>query len=217
MLTGMGMVCCFHEATAMIESIHWLLPWAVAVSTTAFLAWIIIALVCDKSRNCKGPRFGKAVLSLSKVSPVGVMILIAILAVAVVKGGGKTNGTEQAGSDLPGTNGVEQVEGGGAATTDVSQLGGARLGSFGFGGSRPRGSAALPENFVTDEDISNQWRLVSVSSNVLATATFTMPPHATVWESAQACGRGWGAWQIPIGGWNLRLCRWLFPVVIHIL
>ena len=110
MLIGMGMVCCFHEATAMIESIHWLLPWAVAVSTTALLAWIIIALVCDKSRNCKGPRFGKAVLSLSKVSPVGVMILIAILAVAVVKGGGKTNGTEQAGSDLPGTNGVEQVE-----------------------------------------------------------------------------------------------------------
>ena len=55
---------------------------------------------------------------------------------------------------------------------------------------------------VTDDDIAAGWRVASVSSNILATATFTMPTNATVWESAQACGRGWGAWHIPLGGWN---------------
>ena len=35
-------------------------------------------------------------------------------------------------------------------------------------------------------DVTQEWMLVSVSSNVLPAATFTMPTNAIVWESAHA-------------------------------
>ena len=55
---------------------------------------------------------------------------------------------------------------------------------------------------ITDEDIAQGWRVVWVSSNALEAATFTMPPHATVWEDARDFGAGWGSWKIPFGGWR---------------
>ncbi|MCQ2394008.1 MAG: hypothetical protein MJ249_06940 [Kiritimatiellae bacterium] len=35
-------------------------------------------------------------------------------------------------------------------------------------------------------DVTQEWMLVSVSSNALPAATFTMPTNAIVWESAHA-------------------------------
>ena len=162
--------------------------------------------ICGLARGVKILSGG--VKCLAAASLAGSLIIGGMVVTNVRIAGAKTNDTQQVGGDLSSTNDVGQVEGG---TNTVGQTGGegmngipggTRFYASGFGGVRPRGSAALSKNFVTDEDISNQWRLVSVSSNVLATATFTMPPHAAVWESAQACGRGWGAWHIPIGGWN---------------
>ena len=112
------------------------------------------------------------------------------IAFASVKNGG-TNGVNQIDGE---TNTVTQVEGGingwenVEGTNTVGQIGGegtngipggTRFCASGLGGVRPRGSAALP--VVTDEDIAQGWRLVSVSSNVLMATTFTMPEGATVW------------------------------------
>ena len=159
-------------------------------------------------------KYARGGRKVAAASLVGAMLIGAMVVV----------GTDGAGSK-PSTNDVSQVEGGTntVAQTEVSTNdwtnvegtntvgqtdgegtngipGGTRFCASGLGVVRPRGSAALP--VVTDDDIAAGWLVVSVSSNMLATATFTMPPHATVWESAQACGRGWGAWHIPIGGWN---------------
>ena len=41
-------------------------------------------------------------------------------------------------------------------------------------------------NSITDDDITQGWRVISVSSNALPAATFTMPTNAIVWESAHA-------------------------------
>ncbi len=133
------------------------------------------------------------------------------IAYASVKEGG-TNGVNQVGGE---TNVVIRVEGG---TNDWENVEGRNIlgqtegeGTSGTGliaGPLVLGSLGRPNlasgvhSTVSDEDIAAGWRVVSVSSNVLAVATFTMPTNATVWESAQACGRGWGAWHIPLGGWR---------------
>lgn len=119
---------------------------------------------------------------------------------AALIGGMVVVGTEN--SAKPGTNGVSQVEGG---TNMVTQAGGAGLPSgplmLGISGlSNPAQQGSEPT--VTDDDITAGWRLVSVSSNVLGAAIFSMPANATVWESAQASGRGLGAWHIPLDGWR---------------
>ena len=148
---------------------------------------------------------------LAAASLAGSLIFGGMTVTSVHVAGAKTNDTQQVGGDLSNTNDIGQVEG----TTNVLRgvvQGRARSPSAPQGTANDesndqalrRSRSLRPTEMapVTDDDIAVGWRVVSVSSNVLAASTFTMPEGATVWESAQACGRGWGAWHIPIGGWN---------------
>ena len=155
---------------------------------------------------------------------------------AILVGGMVVVGTDGAGTK-PSTNDVSQVEGGTNTTRQtegdtnvVTQTGDGLTGTNGTGnaGGPLRlglfGRPNLDQLFetITDEDIAQGWRVISVSSNVLPAATFTMPTNAIVWESAQRCGRGWGSWKIPVGGWHFPFStfhftfdmgRGLFPFV----
>ena len=57
---------------------------------------------------------------------------------------------------------------------------------------------------VTDADISNGWRVVSVTSNGWDNSSFSIShfPFAQVWETARDCGAGYGHWRIPADGWR---------------
>ena len=92
---------------------------------------------------------------------------------AVLIGGMVVVGTDDAGTK-PGTNDVSQVEGG----TNQMENGEWRMENAG------RAAAILHSPFSILH--LDGWRLVSVSSNVLPAATFTMPTNAIVWESAHA-------------------------------
>ncbi|MCQ2392986.1 MAG: hypothetical protein MJ249_01755 [Kiritimatiellae bacterium] len=124
---------------------------------------------------------------------------------AVLIGGMVVVGTDGAGTK-PGTNDVSQVEGGTNVLNGVVQ-GRARIPAapqcgvnMENNGQALRRSRSLRPTGMAD--VTQGWRLVSVSSNALPAATFTMPTNAIVWESAQRCGRGWGSWKIPVGGWH---------------
>ncbi|MCQ2394471.1 MAG: hypothetical protein MJ249_09310, partial [Kiritimatiellae bacterium] len=134
---------------------------------------------------------------VTAVSLAGSLIIGGMVVTSVHVAGAKTNDTQQVGGNLSNTNDVGQVEGG---TNGVEQVGGDDSGT-----NAPPNPLARPllglrlgnpppaVSFVTDESISNQWRVVSVSSNALAATTFTMPAHATVWEDARDFGAGWGS------------------------
>lgn len=119
------------------------------------------------------------VQGMRKLTGAAKKLAVRSLAGAVLIGGMVVVGTDDAGSK-PGTN-------------DVSHVEGVRLG---------RRSLEQARTAIADDDVAAGWRVVSVRSNALAAATFAMPPHATVWASAQASGRGWGAWHIPLEDWR---------------
>ena len=122
-------------------------------------------VACGVARGMKFLSGG--VKCLAAASLVGTLIIGGMVVTSVRVAGAKTNDTNQI------ENGEWIMDNvGGAASTLHSPL------------SILHSNVALP--VVTDDDVVAGWRVVSVSSNVLATATFTMPPHATVWESAQA-------------------------------
>ena len=139
-----------------------------------------------------------------KVARSARQIVAVSLVGAVLIGGMVVVGTDDAGTK-PGTNDVTQVEGGTntMTQTEVSTnvLGGAVQGrvrspsapqrvangeSNGLALRRVRRTRPTMLSPITDDDIAQGWRVVSMSSNALETAAFTIPPHATVWESAQA-------------------------------
>ena len=142
---------------------------------------------------------------LAKKVTRGARQIVAVSFVgAVLVGGMVVVGTDTAGAK-PTTNDVTQVEGGTntMTQTEVSTnvLGGAvqgrarslsapqRVANGEYNGlalRRVRRTRPTMLSPITDNDIAQGWRVVSMSSNALETATFTMPPHATVWESAQA-------------------------------
>lgn len=119
------------------------------------------------------------VQGMRKLTGAAKKLAVRSLTGAVLIGGMVVVGTDDAGSK-PGTN-------------DVSHVEGARLG---------RRSLEQARTAIADDDVAAGWRVVSVRSNALAAATFAMPLHATVWASAQASGRGWGAWHIPLEDWR---------------
>ena len=178
-----------HEMTETFQnlSVNAVYACAAAVGTLC-----IVAMLVQGAR-----KLTKAAKNLAAVSLVGVLLIGAMVVV----------GTDGAGSK-PSTNDVSQVEGG---TNTVTQVGGGTndwtnvegtntVGQTDDEGTNGTGLATGPLMLgrlgrpnleqalatITDDDIAAGWRVVSVSSNVLATATFTMPMNATVWESAQA-------------------------------
>ncbi len=151
---------------------------------------------------------------LAVASLAGSLIFGGMTVTSVYIAGAKTNDTQQAGGDLSSTNDVGQVEGG---TNGVEQVGGDDAGTnappnllgrpwFGL----HLGSPSPTASFVSDEDISNRWRVVSVSSNFVDASIFafeqsniqTFPHSNIVWENAQRRGVVFGAWNIPFEGWN---------------
>ena len=63
---------------------------------------------------------------------------------------------------------------------------------------------------VTDDDIARRWRVVSVSSNSVDASVFafeqsnnqTIEQSPVVWEAAQRRGAVFGAWRVPLEGWQ---------------
>ena len=193
----------------MIEQVHSLcIDMAYACAAGVGLA----VVACGISRVAK--LIAKGERKLTAVS----------LGAALMVGGMAVVGTDDAGTK-PGTNVVNQTECGtntvgqtGGVTNDWTNIDGTNTvgqtdgewtnGTGSVSGPLMMGRFGQPNlmqgqpSAITDEDIEFGWRVASVSSNVLAAATFTMPTNATVWESAQASGRGWGAWRIPLDGWH---------------
>ena len=194
----------------MIENIH-----SVCINT-AYVCAAGVGAVAVTYGAARGMKFlSGGVKCVTAVSLAGSLIFGGMVVTSVHVAGAKTNDTQQVCGDLSNTNDIGQVEG----TTNV--LRGAVQGRA-RSPSAPQGTANVESNVlslrriqsllltqtvsvpspITDEDIAQGWRVVSVSSNALATATFTMPPHATVWEDARDFGAGWGSWKIPFGGWR---------------
>ena len=124
---------------------------------------------------------------LAAASLAGTLIIGGMVVTSVHVAGAKTNDTQQVGGD---TNQIENEKwrmgnSGGRTTILHSPF-----------------SILHSASPITDDDIAQGWRVVSVSSNALAAATFTMPEGATVWEDARDFGAGWGSWKIPFGGWR---------------
>lgn len=113
---------------------------------------------------------------------------------AILVGGMVVVGTDDAGTK-PSTNDVSQVEGGtnvlggviqGRARSPSAPQRVANEESNGPALRRVRRTHPTGMNSITDDDITQGWRVISVSSNALPAATFTMPTNAIVWESAHA-------------------------------
>ena len=101
----------------------------------------------------------------------GSLIIGGMVVTSVHIAGAKTNDTQQVGGDLSstnevgqasgdaGTNGVEQVGGDDSGTGGIH--GGTRFCASGLGGVRPRGSAALPGNAITGDDVERMFRVAT--------------------------------------------------------
>ena len=122
---------------------------------------------------------------------------------------GGTNDVTQTGGAV--TNVVGEVDG--SVTNDVGEVGGGSTNAPALAAS-PRLMLPRPLTFnsqpstlnppVTDVDISNGWRVVSVRSNEWDNSSFSIShsPFAQVWETARDCGAGYGHWRIPADGWR---------------
>ncbi|MCQ2394220.1 MAG: hypothetical protein MJ249_08020 [Kiritimatiellae bacterium] len=156
---------------------------------------------------------------LAAASLAGSLIIGGMTVTGVHIAGAKTNDTQQVGGDLSNTNDIGQVEG----TTNILRgvvQGRARI------PAAPQGTANVEANVpalrrsrslrptgmapVTDEDIARRWRVVSVSSNSVDASVFafeqsnnqTIEQSPVVWEAAQRRGAVFGAWHIPLEGWQ---------------
>ena len=166
----------------MIENVH-----SVCINT-AYVCAAGVGAVAVAYGAARGMKFlSGGVKCVTAVSLAGSLIFGGMVVTSVHVAGAKTNDTQQVGGD---TNQIEnekwRMENSGGRTTILHS-------PF---------SILHSASPITDDDIAQGWRVVSVSSNALAASTFTMPPHATVWEDARDFGAGWGSWKIPFGGWR---------------
>ena len=195
----------------MIENLH-----SVCINTAYVCAAGVGAAVVAYGA-ARGMKFlSGGVKCLTAASLAGSLIFGGMTVTSIHVAGAKTNDTQQVGGDLSNTNDVGQVEGG----TNQMENGEWRVDNArGIPGilhspfSILHLSAALP--VVTDDDIARGWRVVSVLSNSVDSSIFTFPSAAIeqsnnqtieqspiVWEAAQRRGAVFGAWHIPLEGWN---------------
>ncbi len=190
----------------MIENIH-----SICINTAYACAAGVGAAVVAYIVACGAKLVSGGVKCVTAGALVGSLIIGGMVVTNTRYAAAKTNDTQQVGGGLSCTNDVGQVEGGtnvlkgvvqGRARSPSAPQGMANGESNGPALRRVRGTRPTGTSPITDEDIANQWRVVSVSSNAPTASTFTMPLHATVWESAQRRGAVYGAWNIPLKDWN---------------